>query len=56
MILAFPSKIFKAIFGRWVIGPRGPVQWFAINWFRKALNEDGGPGACYFIIARNIKT
>jgi ubiquinone/menaquinone biosynthesis C-methylase UbiE len=55
MILAFPSKVFKAIFGRWVIGPRGPVRWFATNWFRKALNSDGSPGACYFIVARKIK-
>jgi ubiquinone/menaquinone biosynthesis C-methylase UbiE len=55
MILAFPSKIFKAILGRWVIGPRGPAQWFATKWFRKALNEEGGPGACYFIVARKIK-
>ncbi len=56
MILAFPSKIFKAIFGRWVIGPRRPVQWFATNWFRKVLNEEGSPGACYFIIACKIRT
>ena len=52
MILAFPSKIFKVLFNRWVFGPRGPVKWFATNWLRKSLNADGGPGACYFIIAR----
>lgn len=52
MILAFPSKILKKLFGRWVFGPRGPVKWFAANWLRKPLNADGGPGACYFIIAR----
>jgi SAM-dependent methyltransferase len=55
MILAFPSKIIKIIFGRWVIGPRAPVQWFAAHWFRKALNAEGGQGACYFIIARKTK-
>ncbi len=52
MILAFPSKVFKLLFGRWVFGPRGPVKWFAVNWLRKDLNADGKPGACYFIIAR----
>ncbi len=52
MILAFPSKILKALLGRWVIGPRGPVKWFATNWLRGPLNADGKPGACYFIIAR----
>ena len=26
MILAFPSKVFKKLFGRWVFGPRGPVN------------------------------
>jgi ubiquinone/menaquinone biosynthesis C-methylase UbiE len=52
MILAFPSKIWKALFGRWVFGPRGPVKSFATNWLRKPLNAAGGPGACYFIIAR----
>lgn len=52
MILAFPSKVWKKLIGRWVFGPRGPVKWFAVRWMRKALNADGGPGACYFIIAR----
>ncbi|HEV2352772.1 MAG TPA: class I SAM-dependent methyltransferase [Puia sp.] len=52
MILAFPSKILKKLFGRWVFGPRGPVKWFAVNWLRKPLNADGAPGACYFIVAR----
>ncbi|HVZ80824.1 MAG TPA: class I SAM-dependent methyltransferase [bacterium] len=52
MILAFPSKILKALFGRWVLGPRGPVKWFASNWLRKSLNADGGKGACYFIAAQ----
>ena len=54
MIFAFPSKIMKVLFGRWVIGPRGPVKWFATRWLRKALNADGRPGACYFIIARKV--
>jgi hypothetical protein len=45
----------KVLFGRWVIGPRGPVKWFATRWLRKALNADGRPGACYFIIARKVK-
>ncbi len=52
MMLAFPSKILKKLLGRWVVGPRWPVIAFATNWFRKPLNADGGPGACYFIIAR----
>jgi len=55
MILAFPSKILKVLFGRWVIGPRGPIRWFATNWLRKALNANGKPGACYFITARKVK-
>ncbi len=55
MMMAFPSKILKALLGRWVIGPRGPVRWFATHWLRKALNADGQPGACHFIIARKIK-
>ncbi len=52
MILAFPSKILKAYIGRWVIGPRQPVKWFAPNWLREDLNADGKPGVCYFIVAR----
>jgi ubiquinone/menaquinone biosynthesis C-methylase UbiE len=52
MVLAFPSKIWKALFGKWVFGPRGPVKWFAANWLRKSLNADGRPGACYFIVAK----
>lgn len=52
MMLAFPSKILKTLFGRWVVGPRGPVKWFAMNWLRKPLNATGGPGAIYFIVAR----
>ncbi len=52
MILAFPSKILKVFFGRWVLGPRGPVKWFATRWLRGPLEGKGEPGACYFIIAR----
>lgn len=52
MMLAFPSKLWKALFGRWVFGPRGPVKWFAVNWLKGPLNADGGKGACYFIVAR----
>jgi hypothetical protein len=52
MLLAIPSKIWKALIGSWVFGPREPVKWFATNWLRKPLNAQGGPGACYFIVAR----
>ncbi len=55
MILAFPSKLLKVLFDRWVIGPRGPVKWFASRWLHKALNANGKPGACYFIVARKAK-
>lgn len=52
MVLAFPSRILKRVLNRWVIGPRGPVRWFATRWLRGPLNADGEPGACYFITAR----
>jgi SAM-dependent methyltransferase len=52
--VALPSKLWKALFGSWVFGPREPVKWFATNWLRKPLNADGGKGACYFIVARKV--
>lgn len=52
MMVAFPSKILKKLFGVWVFGPRQPVIWFATRWFRHVLNAGGEPGACYFITAR----
>jgi len=52
MWLASPSKFIKALLGRWVVGPRGPVKAFATWWLRDALNADGRPGACYFISAK----
>ena len=52
MPAAVPSKILWKYTGRWVFGPRGPVKWFASHWFRPLLEDNGGPGACYFIIAR----
>jgi SAM-dependent methyltransferase len=50
--LAVPSKAWKALFGRLVFGPRGPVKRLALNRLKDALNAAGGPGACYFIVAR----
>ncbi len=52
MLLAFPAKISKTIFGKWVWGPRGLLKWFATRWLKEALNPIAGPGACYFIAAR----
>lgn len=52
MMFSYPSKILKKLIGRWVIGPRGPVKWLAPRLLAGPLNADGGPGACYFIVAR----
>ncbi len=52
MFAAVPSKLLKKFTGRWVFGPRGLVKWFATWWFRRALQANDDPGACYFIIAR----
>ena len=47
------GKYLKMLTGRWVIGPRGFVKWFAPMWFKKSLWADGTKdGICYFIIAR----
>jgi SAM-dependent methyltransferase len=52
LMLAYPSKILRSLIGRLVIGPRGPVRWFATRWFKRALEAEDAPGACHFIIAR----
>lgn len=52
MILAFPAKILWLLTGKWVFGPREPVKRLASWWLKDDLNRDGGPGACYFIIAK----
>ena len=52
LIPAFPAKILKLLWGRWVIGPRGPVKWWARRWMRGKFEVGGGPGAIYFIAAR----
>lgn len=49
---AMPAKIWKALFGRWVLGPREPVKWFALWWLKEDLNAEGTPGAAYFILAK----
>ncbi len=52
MIMALPSKILWVLTGKWVFGPREPVKRLASWWLKDALNRNGGPGACYFIVAR----
>jgi ubiquinone/menaquinone biosynthesis C-methylase UbiE len=52
LIPAFPAKIFKILFGRWVIGPRGPIKAFAARWMKKTFQIQGDRGAVYFIVAQ----
>ena len=52
MIAAFPAKISKVLFGRWVFGPRGLVKAFAGPWLTPAFQIQGDQGVVYFISAR----
>jgi len=49
---AIPSKIWKRLFGRWVIFPRFFMIWFAPKWFKKSLESNDDKGVCYFIVAK----
>ncbi len=54
MWFSFPSKINRALFGRWVILPRWPATVIAPLWFGKNLERRETTGACYFLAAREI--
>jgi SAM-dependent methyltransferase len=49
---AIPSKIWKALFKRWVLLPRFWAPGFFNWWFKEELKEESGPGAGYFFVAR----
>ncbi len=54
-IPAIPSKIWKALFKRWVLLPRFWAPGFFNWWFKDLLKEEDSKGACYFFIARKPK-
>jgi SAM-dependent methyltransferase len=49
---AIPSKIWKTLFGRWVLFPRFLVIWCAPMWFKKSFDSSDENGVCYFIVAQ----
>jgi len=49
---AIPSKLWKRLFGRWVLFPRFFVGWVAPFWFRKTFQVSDEGGVCYFIVAK----
>jgi len=53
---AIPSKLFKALFKRWVIGPRFWAPGF-YNWYFKDLlsKSDNSVGAGYYLVAKKVK-
>jgi ubiquinone/menaquinone biosynthesis C-methylase UbiE len=52
LIPSFPAKIFKALFGRWIITPRILTKALAPGLVRKALYSKSEKGAAYFLTAR----
>jgi ubiquinone/menaquinone biosynthesis C-methylase UbiE len=52
LLPAFPAKICKVLFGRWVITPRFWVKWLVPPLVRRSLEREGGKGAGYLLIAR----
>jgi SAM-dependent methyltransferase len=52
LVPALPSKIWKLLFGRWVLLPRFWAKWLVPALVRKALMSKGEEGAAYFLIAR----
>lgn len=52
---AIPSKIWKALFKRWVLLPRFWAPPFFNWWFKNLLKLESKTGACYFLIARKAK-
>jgi SAM-dependent methyltransferase len=51
-IPAIPSKIWKALFKRWVLLPRFWAPRFFNWWFKGLLKEKYEKGACYFLVIR----
>lgn len=52
LLPAIPSKIWKVLFGRWVLFPRFFMIWFAPRWFKESLESSNENGICYFILAK----
>jgi ubiquinone/menaquinone biosynthesis C-methylase UbiE len=50
-IPAIPSKIFKALFKRWLLWPRIWEPSFFSWWFKDLLKAEDKIGACYFLVA-----
>ncbi len=51
LILALPAKIWKRLFGRWVLWPRPWLARYLPNRFEKILSETDDKGVVYFISA-----
>ena len=49
---AIPSKIWKLLFGRWVLFPRFWLKWFIPGMLKNALWSKSKKGVAYFLIAR----
>lgn len=54
-IPAIPSKVWKALFKRWVLLPRFWAPGFFNWWFKDLLKHNDKIGACHFLIARKPK-
>lgn len=52
---AIPSKIWKALFKRWVLLPRFWAPGFFNWWFKDLLKEKFDKGACYYFIVTKPK-
>lgn len=50
LIPAAPSKLWKFLFGKWILIPRGWLAGFFADWFEKELNYNDEMGVCYFLI------
>jgi SAM-dependent methyltransferase len=55
LIPAVPSKIWKALFKRWVLLPRFWAPGFFNWWFKGLLEEKDEKGVCYFFTAVKAK-
>jgi hypothetical protein len=51
-IPAAPSKVWKALFKRWVLLPRFWAPPFFNWWFKDLLKEEAPTGACYYLVAK----
>ena len=54
-IPAIPSKIWKALFKRWVLLPRFWAPGFFNWWFKDLLKADWDKGACYYFVVTKPK-